>query len=277
MHFPRMHVLMPVSLLFLFLILTLDGPARSQQADHVSPQSSPQALDLLQKSLAALTGGQPITDVTLTGAARRIAGSDDESGTVTVKAFAGTGSRMDLSLSAGNRSEVRNTSGPERVGSWSGPDGVSHAMSLHNLFTDPGWFPAFTITSQLSAPNAAITYVGPETHDGQSVIRVTASQQFPALSGNDASLLQHLTQTDIFLDLNTNLPVALAWNTHPDNNALLDLPVEIHFSGYRSISGAQIPFHIQEYLNNSLFLDVQIQNATINAGLSATDFAVAAQ
>ena len=203
------------------------------------------------------------TDVTLSGTARRIAGSDDESGTATVKALAGTGSRIDLSLSSGPRSELRNTSGPEPAGSWSGPDAVSRAISNHNLFTDPGWFPAFAISSALSAPNAVLTYVGPETRDGQSVIHITASQQFPAMSGNAASLTQHLTQTEIFLDPSTNLPVALAFNTHPDNNALLDLPVELLFSNYQIVGGAKIPMRVQKFLNNSLLLDLQFQSADV--------------
>ena len=118
----------------LFLILSSAQPARPGGQFASSTASAPQ---LLQQSLAALQGNTPITDVTLTGSARRIAGSDDESGSATLKALAGTGARLDLSLSSGPRSELRNTSGAELVGSWSGPDAVSHAMSNHNLFTDP--------------------------------------------------------------------------------------------------------------------------------------------
>jgi hypothetical protein len=55
--------------------------------------SDPQAVALIQKALAALTGGAPVTDVTLTGTARRIAGSDDETGTATLKATRPRGSR----------------------------------------------------------------------------------------------------------------------------------------------------------------------------------------
>lgn len=260
MHSPRSNVL-------LFACLGLTTSLFAQQTTTSGTQGSL----LLQKSLTALTGAATITDVTLSGSARRIAGSDDESGTATVKALAGTGIRIDLSLSSGPLSELRNMSSAPPVGSWSGPDAVSHAMSYHNLFTDPGWFPAFTISSALSAPNAIVTYVGPETRNGLSVIHITASQQF---SSPSASLLQHLTQTDIFLDPNTNLPVALAYNAHPDNNALLDLPVEIRFSDYRAVNGAQIPFHVQKFLNNSLLLDLQFQSATLNSGLSATMFQV---
>lgn len=70
------------------------------------------------------------------------------------------------------------------------------------------------------------------------------------------------------------LPAAITYNIHPDNNALLDIPVEIDFSDYRLVSGVQIPFHIQKCLNNSLLLDFQVQNAAINSGLSASEFTV---
>ena len=108
------------SLLFslLFLILSSAHPARPGGQSASSTASAPQ---LLQQSLAALQGTTPITDVALTGSARRIAGSDDESGSATLKALAGTGARLDLSLSSGPRSELRNTSSAQPAGSWSGP------------------------------------------------------------------------------------------------------------------------------------------------------------
>ena len=76
------------------------------------------------------------------------------------------------------------------------------------------------------------------------------------------------------LDSTTFLPDAITFNIHPDNNALLDIPVEIDFSDYRPVSGTQVPFRIQKFLNNSLFLDFQVQNAAINSGLSASAFAI---
>ena len=85
-------------------------------------------------------------------------------------------------------------------------------------------------------------------------------------------LFQHLSETDIFLDSTTSLPVAIAFNIHPDNNALLDIPAEIQFSDYRTVKGAQIPFHLQKFINNTLTLDLQFQSATTNSGLLATDF-----
>jgi hypothetical protein len=70
--------------------------------------SSTQALLFLQRSAAALSGGQTLTDVTLSGTARRIAGSDDESGTGVFKGMASGAGRTDLTLSSGQRSEIQN-------------------------------------------------------------------------------------------------------------------------------------------------------------------------
>ena len=103
-----------------------------------------------------------LTAVTLSGTARRIAGSDDESGTVVIKSLAGTGSRIDLTFPSGPRTETRNTL-QEPVGSWSGPDGVPHSAPYHNVLTDPGWFPAFTLAGLIAPQNTVITYIGPET------------------------------------------------------------------------------------------------------------------
>src|SRR5713226_8894783 len=104
-------------------------------AAQQTASSSPQALTLLQNSLAALMGGHSLTDVTLSGTARRIAGSDDETGTAVLKAISSGASRVDLSLPSGQRNELLNTSVSPSAGTWSGPDGISHAVAYHNLLT----------------------------------------------------------------------------------------------------------------------------------------------
>jgi hypothetical protein len=235
--------------------------------------TSPQALLLLQRSHSALAGSQTLTDVTLSGTARRIAGSDDESGSVTVKAMATGAMRLDFSLPSGTRSEVRAISDGAPAGNWSGPDGVSHSIAAHNLSTDWGWFPAFTLSSLNGSATTVLTYVGQETRNGRSVQHVGVQQQFPSQKGNTA-LLQHLSQMEIYLDATTALPVSLVYNTHPDNDAGLDLPVELDFSDYRAVNGAQVPFHVQKSLNNSLYLDLQFQTTALNTGLTANTFTV---
>ena len=242
----------------------LFGPAVAQQP--ASPQISASAL--LQNSLAAQVGNAQVSDVTLTGTVRRIAGSDDESGSVTMKVISSGATRLDFNFPSGPRIEFKSFVSNTPNGSWSGPDGVFHPIAGHNLVNDWGWFPLFTLAAA-NTQNYTVSLVGTETRNSQSVVHLALSQQFPSLSSSGASLMTHLSQIDIFLDAATLLPTSITYNIHPDNNALQDTPVELRFSDYRATNGAQIPFHAQKFTNNTLSLDIQFQSATLNSGLTA--------
>jgi hypothetical protein len=279
---------------------------QSTSGAATTPTSDPQAVALLQRALSALTGAVSISDVTLTGTAQRLAGSDDETGTATLKASATEDSRVDLSFPSGSHSEIRNHAAiplsgalpsgvpaslsqtPQPVGVWSDPDGVLHGMAAHNIMTDATWFfPVLTLEKIASAQNYVFSYIGQETHDGITVLHVSASQQFPQLAQNSSTsnspgpspaqfqaLVQHLSRMDFYIDPNSSLPTALDFNSHPDDNASIDIATEILFSGYQKIGGVLVPLHVQKYLNNSLVLDLQLSDASINSGLSASTFAL---
>src|SRR5260221_251753 len=59
-------------------------------------QTSTRASAMLQQALLTLSPSVSISDVTLSGSARRIAGSDDETGTVTLEAMAGRSRESDV-------------------------------------------------------------------------------------------------------------------------------------------------------------------------------------
>jgi hypothetical protein len=249
----------------------------AKQAPTPAKTSDSSATALLSKSLAALTGNSSVSDVTLSGPARRIVGSDDESGNSALKALVTGEARMDLSFASGPRNEVVSLSNKCLAGSWSGPDGVAHPSSNHNLMTDSSWFfPAFTVGRITSSGRYVLVYVGHETQNGQAVEHITAYQPSTVPLPAGVATFSHLTQMDLFLDSSTLLPTALAFNIHPDNNANLDIPVQILFSDYRLVNGAQIPFHVQKFINNSLALDLQFTSAVLNSGLSASSFTVGA-
>ena len=236
--------------------------------------TNPQALQILQQSLAALSPNIAVQDVTLTGSARYIAGSDDETGTASLKANSLGDARIDLSLPSGNRSEVYNLSSGPPAGQWSDRDTARKEIPFHNLIAEPAWFsPVTSISRRLSGSAFAVSYVGAETLDSQSVHHIAVSQP-PQAIAKDVQLFQHLTQIDLYIDPSTFLPVALSFNIHPDENELVDIPVEIRYSDYRRVNGQQIPFHIQRFLNNTLLLDIQLDSATVNTGVPATTFGV---
>jgi hypothetical protein len=233
-----------------------------------STTSSSQAATLLGQSAKSLTGATAVNDVTLTGTVEWIAGSDDETGTAVYKAVSGA-HRMDLSFRNGTRSEIASTVSGVPAGTWVGLDGISHAVPDHNLMSDAGWFPSFTFGSLVASSNTVLSYVGQETRNGSTVIHISSSQVFPGFPGNVATLFQHLTHVDIYFDAATFLPVSYVYNSHPDNDALLDIPTEIRYSSYQAFGGAQVPLHIQKYINNTLVLDLHFQNASLNSGMTA--------
>jgi hypothetical protein len=254
------------------LLLVSSSSAGIQQTSTTST-SSAQASVFLAQSAKALTGSTVINDVTLTGIAEWIAGSDDETGTATYKGLSGS-YRLDISLRNGTRSEIVSPVGGVPSGSWIGLDNTLHPVANHNLMSDSGWFPTFTLVNLISSSNMVLAYVGQETRNGVQVIHISVSQQFPNLPGNSSSFMQHLTQVDVYLDSTTLLPTSYLFNLHPDDNALLDIPTEIRYSNYQTLGGAQIPLHVQKYVNNTLTIDLQFQNATLNSGLTAAQFSV---
>jgi hypothetical protein len=239
---------------------------KSSIAQTRATTSTP-AATTLQAAIAALTGTATVNDITLTGNAEWVAGADDETGTATYQALRNA-NHLALSLSSGPRNEIRLATGP--TGSCSGSDGVSHPIAFENLLNDPGWFPLFSLVGLNTSSSTVLTFVGTEVHNGVSALHLSAFQQPDSAFGGDVALQKHLTQVHIFLDPLSLLPIAYVFNIHPDKNALLDIPVEVRYSNYQVIGGAQIPLHIQKYINNVLNLDLNLQNASLNTGLTPT-------
>jgi hypothetical protein len=257
------------------LLFALPNPSAAQQAAAPAPASSSQATTLLTQSAAALTGSVAVSDVTLSGTVERIAGSDHETGTAVLKSIASGASSVSLSLPSGPRSEVVAFSNDCMAGIWSGSDGVAHPASNHNLMTDSSWFfPALTVGRMISTGKYVLTYVGHETQNAEAVEHLTVYQPSTVSLPAGIATFSHLTQMDLYLDSTTLLPAILAFNIHPDNNAGLDIPVQILFSNYLPVNGVQIPFHVQKFINHSLALDLQFTSATLNSGLTSSSFSL---
>ncbi len=260
-----------ISVLVFWFGLATHPIAAQSQATATAPSSDPQALGLAAESLSALVGTTQVADVTLTGTIVRTAGSDVGTGTVTLKVLGAGESRLDMNLSNGTRSEIRNSSSGSPQGFWIATDNSIHSMVNHNLMTDAAWFfPVLSVLSQASNSNYLFTYVGQESRNGTAVQHIRAAQN--SSSYDPSGLMQRLTTEDIYLDATSFLPVALTYNEHPDNNALANIPVEVDFSNYQTVNGVKIPFRIQKFFNGTLFLDVTVQSAVLNSGLTGSVF-----
>jgi hypothetical protein len=227
--------------------------------------SDASAVTLAQQSVAALTGGAMVNDVTLNANVISIAGSDYETGTGTFSAKGLSESRVDLNLSGGARTDVRNVTNGIPTGAWEKNSSVATPYPQYNCWTDAVWFfPALSSLAQTTNSSLVFKYIGQEQHGGVNVQHIRISQvSSPAVS-----------TIDFYLDASSLLPTAVAFNLHADNDLNTNIPNEVRFASYQPVSGVLIPFHFQQISNGSVILDATVTSATLNTGLLDSSFAL---
>jgi hypothetical protein len=234
--------------------------------------SDPQAAAYAVQSIAAMTGLAVIRDVTVTGNVTWTLGPDPETGTGTFRAV-GTGeSRMDLELSSGTRTEIRDASTGTPLGKWIASN-ASGKFAFHNCLTDAVWFfPVLSSLSQGANPNFVFSYIGQEQHNEVPSLHIRVYQRSPI--GLTNSPVPRLSRVDFYLDPNSYLPLAIAFNVHTDKDMHTTIPAEIRFANYQSVNGVQIPFHMQRLLNGTVVLEVTLTSALFNTGLPQNLFSL---
>jgi len=266
----RLHLVRFVSVPSLVLALQYlaYGQATTQPA---TPTRDPQAATLVGQAITALTGGKAASGATLNGQATRTAGSDVETGTAVLQAKGHLESKIALTLSGGSWQEIWSDS----QGSWTGPDGQSHSQAFHNSLVIGNWFcPAVALQALAADTSFGLAYVAAETRQGVQVQHIQSTRILPGAGTAPDPVIQQLTAIELYLDATTFLPVALEFNTHPDFDALRNLPVRVELGNYQSVNGIGAPFHIQKFLQGSLFLDISVSTAAFNSGLSDAVFAI---
>ena len=253
-------------LLFLLLISPIVGFAKSKRP------SDPQALVYAAQSIAAMSGGTTVSDVTLTGNVSWN-GPGAGSGKATLRAL-GTGeSRMDLALSAGTWTEIRDAQTGMPLGQWTAPSGTSGYFAYQNCQTDAVWF--FPVLGSLAAgPNVVLSYIGQETLNGESVQHIQSYIYEANPPAGVTPTLQQLSTMDFYLDSTTLLPAAIIFNAHPDDVASSNLNAEIDFSNYQSLNGAMVPTTIQETSQGAVIASITVTAASFNTGLSLSLFSI---
>jgi hypothetical protein len=246
--------------------LTCFAPTSSQ-----AQTSDPQALVYAAQSIAAMTGSTAISDVTLTGTVTWNAGAD--TGTATLRAL-GTGeSRMDLVLTSGTRTEIRDAQTGTPLGQWFAPNNSSGYFASQNCWTDTAWF--FPVLGSLTAsPGVVLSYIGQEVRNGESVQHIQSYVYQPNSASLPSPSPQQLSTMDFYLDATTLLPSAITFNAHPDNNANTNLLIEIDFSNYQTIGGVVVPMQIQKYQQGNPLVALVLTGASFNTGLSLSIFTI---
>lgn len=249
--------------LLLFLCVSVALPAQQ------SPPSEPRAVAMAAQSIAALTHGLDLRDVTVTGNAIWAVGPDRESATATLIASGRSESRVDIHLDGGSRIEVRSSlsGGPE--GQWTNPDGKRGLYPLHNCRTDSAWFfPALSSLANVDR-RSVFSYMGSEQWNGLSVEHLRVYRPSNIASKDRTQL----SAMDFYLDPGSFLPLGLSFKTHSDTDVHTDISVEVFFADYRSVNGVQVPFRIQRHVGGSV-LDITVTNAIFNSAVSDDTFSI---
>jgi len=206
-----------------------------------------------------------VSAVQMTGTAAWHYGSDEQSGTVSLKAVANGQNTMELQLDRGKRVEAQSPlTDSVRTCTWSGFDGVEHVGADHNCWLGTVWFlPQITLQPGAGATDAVISAGTGES--GKSQIHHERHPSGVRDKGT-AKLLTEISANDLEIDATSGFPQVLTFNAHSDADARLNIPTEIHFSDYRNVQGVEIPFRIQKFVNHSLVLDLQISEAKVQLG-----------
>jgi hypothetical protein len=210
---------------------------------------------LLAGSLKSL-GGR-VQSLSLSGAAEFVAGSTDETGSFTAQCALNGNSQISLQLGVFSRAETRQSNVGTPKGSWTDEQGTSHAMAGHNVMTPASWFcPTVMISDILNNAKLSVKFVGHESRNGVSVDHVVVSV-LPVDSTTVQTWMASLSQTDMFLDSSSLLPVEMDFNVHPDNDATVNIPVAVRFSNYVESAGVWQPATIEKYINSTLTLTLR--------------------
>jgi len=274
------------ALLFLCVLMPFLLSAQQPAPPQPGPQSA-QTATLLQQAITAQTGGTPVTDVTTTGTvtvtispntqggtlAANVAATSD-SGTITFVATAAGRGLATVSTPSGTRTEIRDISSGSPTLTETGADGIPHVTAAQSaLSPHPGWFfPALVLSSGLSSPSYASSYIGQEARNGAAVQHVAVWLQSS----------QQASQHDIYLDPSTLLPIAMTFTVNPYDAASPEAPIlkywraspvnylqEVQFSDYRQVQGRPVAFHIHTSMVlpiGTLVSDVQLSSVSFNTG-----------
>ena len=257
----RLDSLLPASRPFRYIALVMSlclplAPAWCQSS------ATPQLQTVQSQAWAALVSAAPPTSVVLDGTFTSTAGSLTQNGSAHLTVGADGTFLINLSGNVTTISESRTVSDGIPACTWTDQQGVVHNSAFLNCMPPPWFFPGLTLLS--SAVGASLPAWIPSSYTSDSLGNHLQFQFLLPLSSGNQEDPQLLSPFDLVLDPNTHLPLYAKFTAHPDNPGIhADIPVQISYSDYRSVSGVMVPFHIQRYLNGSLVLDLTIASASV--------------
>lgn len=230
-----------------------------------APARDQQAVVVLQQSFAAMGRTLP-TDSVATGTITLVEGSRTEEGTIRITSRSHDQSLEDITTPTDHRVIVYS-----RLAAAETKAGKTKAASLElSLNSQTPDFPLPLVAWALASPDAAVSYVGLEQVNGESVHHIRVWNSFATRP--EFRSLAEFSVRDIWIDGARFLPRKIAYHRREAGGAVPRIPVETFFEDYKSIGGVSYPFLIKKNLNGTPWATITISTVTLNTGLSDTDF-----
>jgi hypothetical protein len=226
-------------------------------AISLSSQTADFATVTVQNVLASSFSAAPPQQLKLEGTAIEHIGGDNAGSFSAVITNTGR-MAIDFKFGTGSRQEVFTGVADDPNCYWIDGDGLKHETPLHNCWSINNW-----LIPPMSFVTPSKTTVQTDTTESrETVIVVRRDMSNRTRKVNTQSEIEKLSQFRITLDPKTNVPSALEFFAHPDDDAGVDIPVRVEYADYRNVDGVMLPGRIAKYFNGNLLLELTVTSAT---------------
>jgi hypothetical protein len=239
-----------------------------QEAISSDLQNPAEAIQLLEKSYQVM-GGPPPSDTVATGSVTVVAGTDTETGTAKILTKNSNESLEEISLPKGVRRTIYSHGGAEVL---IPGDDAQQASMERTASSQSAIYPLPLLAGIISSPDSIYKLIGTEDVQGFSCLHIQTWNSFA--SHPKLQFLSEFTKRDIWVEVQTGLVRRLSYEIRDAGGAAPRLSMDIYYSDYRSIGTGLYPFAIKESMNGTPWMEITIQDAHANAGLTDSAFQI---
>ncbi len=223
-------------------------------------------IPFLTTIMASIPLGTPLNGLHLEGRATYVAGSLLETGTATLDAKSDGTTSVALSLDTASGTESYPAQAADRACTYTNKAGAISSISKIDCLTPLSWFaPILGARNPLQLPPLiAVSDGGEVTRNGITLHDLTYGRLIQGKDTASTNLLVRATNVHVLYDPQTLLVSSIEYSIHPDGDITTPIDARIAFSDYRSVSGVMLPYHIERYINRSLFLTIDVDTALLN-------------
>lgn len=259
-----------VRLVLLGAIAALFPTGLSAQQSVPAPVRDTQAIALVQQSLQAMGGAQlaSLQDCQASGTYQLLYPQNQPPEPIVVKSRGSNRVHIEVQTPAGTRSRILNQ-GRAAIET---PDGkVKRLLSQNTVGERVSYIPLFSLLSEWQLPSTEIRFIGPTTVNGQAAVEIAISSM-PTTGTFPPDLMRTLTETHFFIDSNSGLVLKMSYKLYAENHSNRSQNVDVVYGDYKPISGVEVPFRQDAYIEGHLWYEVLLTSVSFNTGLADSDF-----